>query len=126
MSAVAAINRAIDSVITTAGIEYHAGSAIPTATPPYVVGSDDLESSNAYFQQVGSETFVNLHIWALHKMAALDLYGQLHALLDDTEITITGFELERGRLRLITSFQDPVTGLYHAIAEYRALTKAVA
>lgn len=126
MSAVAALNRALDAAITGAGIVFHAGVVPPTVQPPFVVSSDDIENNSGYFQRIGSETFVNLHIWAVHKMAALTLYGQLHELLDDQALAITGLELERGRLRLVTSFADPASGLYHAIAEYRAITTVTA
>lgn len=124
MSAVVAVNIALDTVLTAAGIAFYAGTVPPGVNPPYVVSADDSESERGYHARLGSDTLVNLHMWHSTKMGALDLYLEVWTALNRVALDVEGMELERGRVRLVATLHDPVTELYHVMAEYRAETLA--
>lgn len=124
MTSVHPVNVALDSVLTTAGISFHAGKVPPGTSLPYVVATDDSEAARSYHGRTGSDTRVNLHMWATTKMGVLDLYQAVFGLLHKQAIAIADREQERGRLSLITTLHDPPSDSFHLIAEFRTETLA--
>lgn len=118
-----------DSALRTAlgtGKKVHDMVVVAGTVMPYIVIGNNTETSQAVFGRGGHDSTIALHIWTKEasKRRGMEIYDHLHRLLHRKPLVLTGGRsMVTGALSWVMGLTDPVTGGFHGVASYEALTR---
>lgn len=92
----------------------------------YLVLGDSNAQEKPTFQRAGEQGAIAIHGWcgAADQMKLLQLYGELHRVVNNARLTLTGVAAVHclGKLSLVTTTPDPSGEYVHGVFRYEFTT----
>ncbi|MER6603912.1 DUF3168 domain-containing protein [Streptomyces parvus] len=99
----------------------------PTATYPYVVLGEAMDTPANAHDRFGRNTVITLHVWSQYRgyAQALDITGRLVELLDHQPLDIVGLDHVVTRYEFSQTLTDPEPpgDIRHAVVRFRVVTE---
>ena len=92
-------------------------------TYPFITLGEETTIDYSTKTATGSETTINIHIWSQYKGSkqTKEIMDQVHDLLHDSNLSVTGFNLINLRFEFSDIMRDPDGITRHGVMRFRAI-----